>query len=74
VSTHLHPFTLDATSGLPVGVVRTPDQACTRELGQLRTWGAAVGVGITELGTAAAIEPADVQALTACVDHIVERL
>ena len=65
VNAHLHPFTLDATSGLPVGVVRTPDQACTRELGELRTWGAAVGVGIAELGTAAAIEPADAQAIVA---------
>ncbi len=65
MNAHLHPFTLDATSGLPVGVVRTPDQACTRELGELRTWGAAVGVGIAELGTAAAIEPADAQAIVA---------
>lgn len=65
MSAHLHPFALDATSGLPVGVVRTPDQACTRELGELRTWGAAVGVGIAELGTAAAIEPADAQAIVA---------
>ena len=45
--------------------MRTPDQACTRELGELRTWGAAVGVGIAELGTAAAIEPADAQAIVA---------
>ena len=65
MNAHLHPFTLDATNGLPVGVVRTPDQACTRELGELRTWGAAVGVGIAELGTAAAIEPADAQAIVA---------
>lgn len=65
MNAHLHPFTLDATSGLPVGVVRTPDQTCTRELGELRTWGAAVGVGIAELGTAAAIEPADAQAIVA---------
>jgi NAD+ kinase len=65
VSAHLVPFTLDTPSGLPVGVVRTPDQACTRELGQLRTWAAAVGVGIAELGTAAAIEPADAQAIVA---------
>ena len=65
MNAHLHPFTLDTTNGLPVGVVRTPDQACTRELGELRTWGAAVGVGIAELGTAAAIEPADAQAIVA---------
>jgi NAD+ kinase len=65
VSAHLQPFRLETASGLPVGVVRTPDQACTRELGQLRTWAAAVGVGIAELGTAAAIEPADAQAIVA---------
>jgi NAD+ kinase len=65
VSAHLLPFTLDTTNGLPVGVVRTPDQACTRELGQLRTWAAGAGVGIAELGTAAAIEPADAQAIVA---------
>jgi NAD+ kinase len=65
VNAHLEPFALDTSSGLPVGVVRTPDQACTRELGQLRTWAAAVGVGIAELGTAAAIEPADAQAIVA---------
>jgi NAD+ kinase len=65
VSAHLEPFTLDTASGLPIGVVRTPDQACTRELGQLRTWAAAVGAGIAELGTAAAIEPADAQVIVA---------
>jgi NAD+ kinase len=65
VSAHLQPFRLETASGLPVGVVRTPDQACTRELGQLRTWAAAAGIGIAELGTAAAIEPGDAQAIVA---------
>jgi NAD+ kinase len=65
VSAHLQPFRLETASGLPVGVVRTPDQACTRELGQLRTWAAAAGIGIAELGTAAAIEPGDTQAIVA---------
>ncbi len=65
MNAHLQPFRLDTASGHPVGVVRTPDQACTRELGQLRTWAAGAGVGIAELGTAAAIEPADAQAIVA---------
>jgi NAD+ kinase len=65
VSAHLQPFRLETAGGLPVGVVRTPDQACTRELGQLRTWAAAAGIGIAELGTAAAIEPGDAQAIVA---------
>jgi len=65
VSAHLQPFRLDPASGLPIGVVRTPDQACTRELGQLRTLAAAAGIGIAELGTAAAIQPGDAQAIVA---------
>jgi NAD+ kinase len=65
VSAHLQPFRLETANGLPVGVVRTPDQACTRELGQLRTWAAAAGIGIAELGTAAAIEPGDAQVIVA---------
>lgn len=65
MSAHLQPFTLDTAGGLPVGVVRTPDQTCTRELGHLRTWAAGAGVGIAELGTAAAIEPAGTQAIVA---------
>ena len=65
MSAHLQPFRLDPASGLPIGVVRTPDQACTRELGQLRTWAAAAGIGIAELGTAAAIQPGDAQAIVA---------
>ena len=61
----LAPFTLATAGGLPVGVVRTPDQPCTVELGELRTWGAGTGVGIVELGTAADIAPADTQAIVA---------
>ena len=65
MTVHLAPFTLATAGGLPVGVVRTPDQPCTVELGQLRSWGAGTGVGIAELGTAADIAPADTQAIVA---------
>ncbi len=65
VTAHLAPFTLDSAGGLPVGVVRTPDQPCTVELGQLRSWGAGTGVGIAEIGTAGEIDPADTQAIVA---------
>ena len=65
MTAHLAPFTLDTTGGLPVGIVRTPDQPCTVELGQLRSWGAGTGVGIAEIGTAAAIDPVGTQAIVA---------
>jgi len=65
VTAHLAPFSLDVTGGPPVGVVRTPDQACTFEIGHLRNWGADVGVAIAEIGTAARIEPAETQAIVA---------
>jgi NAD+ kinase len=65
VTAALAPFTLATAGGPPVGVVRTPDQPCTVELGELRTWGAGTGVGIVELGTAADIAPADTQAIVA---------
>jgi NAD+ kinase len=57
VTTNLTPFTLDRTGTPPLGVIRTPDEPCTTQLGALRNWGAATGVGIVELGTAAALEP-----------------
>jgi NAD+ kinase len=56
VTTDLAPFTLDRAGG-PVGIVRTPDQACTEQLMTLRVWGQESGVGITELGTAAELAP-----------------
>ena len=65
MTAHLAPFSLDVTGGPPVGVVRTPDQACTFEIGHLRNWGADVGVAIAEIGTAARIEPAETQAIVA---------
>jgi len=65
VTAHLAPFSLDVTGGPPVGVVRTPDQACTVEIGHLRNWGADLGVAIAEIGTAARIEPAETQAIVA---------
>lgn len=64
MTAHLAPFAL-AAAGLPVGVVRTPDQPCAVELGRLRDWGATVGVNIVEIGTAARIEPAETQAIVA---------
>jgi NAD+ kinase len=66
VTAHLRPFTLDRAGG-PVGIVRTPDQACTEQLMALRFWGQESGVRIVEIGTAAALDPIapDTQAIVA---------
>jgi NAD+ kinase len=67
MTTPLAPFTLDRSSGVPIGVLRTPDHSCAAQLGQLRGWGARAGVPIVELGTTADLDPAapDTQAIVA---------
>jgi hypothetical protein len=36
MTVHLPPFTLDRSNGVPVGVLRTPDQGCGEQIGELR--------------------------------------
>jgi NAD+ kinase len=57
-TSHLAPFTLDRSDGVPVGVLRTPDHGCVDQIGALRAWGRSVGVDIAELGTTADLDPA----------------
>ena len=56
MTAHLKPFSLDREGATRVGVIRTPDNACTDQYLTLRAWGEPAGIEIVDLGSAAQID------------------